>query len=389
VRRFGSLSRHCAVKTDNPGPAILPPTHNSYDTASQPHFILAPPDDRCRCYKREVFVQLEDGTYKSEPKEVCLHDELRAVLGPHAQIETYEKRAMVDSVIVRLLLSEVSTNAAKYSPSQEHISSQAKLVTDAAGKDWLQIFVRNANLPGSPHLSPRECEQVFEKGFKKSMPTAAPQSNGVGLSSVKLAAEAAGGDAWMTANEHHTTVYLLLPAAKCAERSESKLLCGRNVKANGLSPLRGRIISGFIDATSHTASKPSPGVGITTHFTVPMGTPRLSNKGLQSSNSNASSLVCIGIDDSPTLRRMQNFLFDVCMRANRQRSGSVGASLAEVYAYVDIVMGRKTLCALARCSTLTRPTTRGGLEKHSACACLPEFERGSSSHAMQISREHP
>ena len=224
----------------------------------------------------------------------------------------------------------------------------------------------------------------------------------------------------MTANEHHTTVYLLLPAAKCAERSESKLLCGRNVKANGLSPLRGRIISGFIDATSHTASKPSPGVGITTHFTVPMGTPRLSNKGLQSSNSNASSLVCIGIDDSPTLRRMQvglpicssahinsatrlqlslscpavprapqNFLFDVCMRANRQRSGSVGASLAEVYAYVDIVMGRKTLCALARCSTLTRPTTRGGLEKHSACACLPEFERGSSSHAMQISREHP
>ena len=129
MRRFGSLSRHCAVKTDNPGPAILPPTHNSYDTASQPHFILAPPDDRCRCYKREVFVQLEDGTYKSEPKEVCLHDELRAVLGPHAQIETYEKRAMVDSVIVRLLLSEVSTNAAKYSPSQEHISSQAKLVT--------------------------------------------------------------------------------------------------------------------------------------------------------------------------------------------------------------------------------------------------------------------
>ena len=48
-------------------------------------------------------------------------------------------------------------------------------VADAAGKDWLQIFVRNANLPGSPHLSPRECEQVFEKGFKKSMPTAAPQ----------------------------------------------------------------------------------------------------------------------------------------------------------------------------------------------------------------------
>jgi len=31
------------------------------------------------------------------------------------------------------------------------------------------------------------------------------------------------------------------------------------------------------------------------------------------------------------------------MRADRQRSGSVGGSLAEVQAYVDIVMGRKTI----------------------------------------------
>jgi len=125
------------------------------------------------CYKREVFVQLEDGTYKSELREAHMHGELRAALGPHTKIDTFEQRVMVDTLIMRLLLNEVSTNAAKYSPSQKHISAEAKLVQDDAGKEWLHISVRNSNLPGSPHLSPRECEQVFEKGFKKNIPSAA------------------------------------------------------------------------------------------------------------------------------------------------------------------------------------------------------------------------
>jgi len=38
------------------------------------------------------------------------------------------------------------------------------------------------------------------------------------------------------------------------------------------------------------------------------------------------------------------------MRADRQRSGSVGGSLAEVQAYVDIVMGRKTMYARGPCT---------------------------------------
>ena len=46
-------------------------------------------------------------------------------------------------------------------------------VADEARKEWLHISVRNSNLPGSPHLTPRECEQVFEKGFKKTFATAA------------------------------------------------------------------------------------------------------------------------------------------------------------------------------------------------------------------------
>lgn len=72
-------------------------------------------------------MQLEDGTYKSELTEASLIDELRAALGPHAKIDSSHRRVMVDTTVLRLLLHEVSTNAAKYSPSQKQISARAKL----------------------------------------------------------------------------------------------------------------------------------------------------------------------------------------------------------------------------------------------------------------------
>ena len=72
-------------------------------------------------------MQLEDGTYQSERTKAHVHDELRAALGPHALIDTDDETVMVDLVILRLLLNEVSTNAAKYAASQKQISAKARL----------------------------------------------------------------------------------------------------------------------------------------------------------------------------------------------------------------------------------------------------------------------
>ena len=52
------------------------------------------------------------------------------------------------------------------------------------------------------------------------------------------------------------------------------------------------------------------------------------------------------------------------MRADRQRSGSVGASLAEVQAYVDIVMGRKTMYVCASCNSMR-------VDRRLSHICLP------------------
>ena len=115
---------------------------------------------RCRCYKREVFVQLEDGTYKSELREAHMHGELRAALGPHTKIDTFEQRVMVDTLIMRLLLNEVSTNAAKYSPSQKHISAEAKLVQGKTTARLRDVPLVSAFIPlNTPENQRASCAQ--------------------------------------------------------------------------------------------------------------------------------------------------------------------------------------------------------------------------------------
>lgn len=124
--------------------------------------------------------------------------------------------------------------------------------TGGTENDMLRLSIRNANRPGSPTLTSRECVQVFEKGFRKRsltgchhsshfgcawpgslvlsqdepgslvsdvhpMSASSPCRNGLGLSSVKMALACIGGQAYMSSNAEYTTVHLLLPTAKHAQ----------------------------------------------------------------------------------------------------------------------------------------------------------------------------
>ena len=130
----------------------------------------------------------------------------------------------------------------------------------------LHISIANINRPGVPHLTPEECELVFHKGHRKcerhagsaesllrcasrawsttplgccmnvrscTMPRGCCSSlnscsrlfcsNGLGLSSVRLAARSIGGDAYIEADKRYTTVHIVLPAVCCHKPLESTL----------------------------------------------------------------------------------------------------------------------------------------------------------------------
>eukprot|EP00967_Tisochrysis_lutea_P125885 scaffold212094_cov40-Tisochrysis_lutea.AAC.5 len=79
-----------------------------------------------RCHKREVFLQLEDGSYTTTSTEVCLRKELEGMLGPRAEVIANDV-VSVDRTVMRLLVQEVADNAIKYSPPGSAFQAKATL----------------------------------------------------------------------------------------------------------------------------------------------------------------------------------------------------------------------------------------------------------------------
>lgn len=79
-----------------------------------------------RCHKREMFLQLEDGSYTTTMTEVSLRDELEGMMGPRAQV-TADDVVSLDRTVMRLLVQEVADNATKYSPPGSTIRVNASL----------------------------------------------------------------------------------------------------------------------------------------------------------------------------------------------------------------------------------------------------------------------
>jgi len=294
---------------------------------------------------------------------------------------------IIDNRIVRLLVLEVVSNAMKHSRRGSPIKVAADFigiepVHGFGSNGLLHVRITNVNRPGMAHLTSKECALAFTPDFKiDHMAPGHDVSDRVGLSSVKLAAESVGGTAWLSADVDVTTVHLQIPAARpddtCNRRGKGGARCRYELTAPAPSLLDGggagttsastpqymSSLPGANNQVVQVAHKPpaqhSRAAGIGPQASVHSA--RIITSGSRKEKPyaplkpidsliNESTLqavlgrppICIGIDDVPALRHMQETLFRV-MQADAERSGSIGATLAEVEAYVELVMGRRNM----------------------------------------------
>lgn len=304
------------------------------------------------CHKREMFLQLEDGSYTTTMTEVSLRDELEGMMGPRAQV-TADDVVSLDRTVMRLLVQEVADNATKYSPPGSTIRVNASLQAEET-RHSVHLAISNLNCHGVPHLSVAECELIFKRGYRRRFSSSSCsdlRSDGLGLSSVKLAAEAVGGRVAMEADQQRTTVHIILPAARvdneCFKGDCTKLLSTPESAVDSSADT--------LDARLEDASQPAenPAILAPVSSQSPVGHTRSAEATTRTkqsslvlehlSDENFPSPVCIGIDDSAMLRKAQSALFRVFLKADPERSISIGASVDEADAFVDIAMGTRTI----------------------------------------------
>lgn len=108
-----------------------------------------------------------------------------------------------DRGLLRAMLTQFVDNAAKYADA-------GSLVTVSASEQDGGILFSVHNF--GPAIPASEQEQVFERYFRSSCASGSAPGTGIGLSIARRAAQAHGGDAWVTSNEEDgTTFYASLP----------------------------------------------------------------------------------------------------------------------------------------------------------------------------------
>ena len=193
------------------------------------------------CHRRQMFVQLEEGTYTSR-RTLCnleglLHASLAidGDLGGEIDCSEAALSLWLDESVLRLGLDEALSNARKYREPQTPVLITARLdqragraeektstvgardgVRDddvASRPTFLDLAIINMNSVGVHVLGDEELVRVMQPGYKARRVSA--MSDGVGLDSTAKACSAAGGFAWLEMNNTQTTLHLKLPASTC------------------------------------------------------------------------------------------------------------------------------------------------------------------------------
>lgn len=303
------------------------------------------------CHKREIFLRMEQGSYQPAPSPVRLMDGLQTMLGANAKVEAPET-AIIDHTVFQLVMQEALSNCTKYSNPEAPIEAKARLCAEIEGTpEALHLSVKSRNRRGLPHLSKADCVKVFSDGFKK--PSSASHSrlsacsDGLGLASIRLAMRAVGGDVWMAADEAHTTIHFLFPVVSITEdeSQSTKSSSRKELPENHHEKSReseaecdegyshanmGSSDSTLVDSEGSTSEEEA--LALLSDFCKPPTTAGID-----------SAPVCIGIDDSKMHRKVQSMIFKVFMHADKKRSGSLGETVTEMEAFVDVVMGKRTL----------------------------------------------
>jgi len=276
------------------------------------------------CHRQQVFVDLAQEKYHSRKVATDIDVMLRHALGESgsitliirqtdeggsrdegrvaggAALEVLSLRCCCDSTLMEIVVEEVLSNARKYGDPSSPIQIRAELCGSR-----LCTTITNRNKAGVPRLSEEQCARVFEAGFVG--PARTQTSSGVGLDTVRVAAEAANGRAWMSTStesfnghsSHFTSLHFSQPAS-LAEECFSP-------------PLR--------PSASDEASTQSQ----------PCGQPRTAA---------VEPLKIVCVDDQPLLLRHMRTLCQQVLPVDVATSSWVGANKQELDAFVDLALGR-------------------------------------------------
>lgn len=108
-----------------------------------------------------------------------------------------------DRSLLRALLTQLVDNAGKYGQAGKPVTINA-----AQQSGGILISVHNFGLP----IAPEEQEHIFERFFRASGSGQLASGTGIGLSIARRAAQAHGGDVWVTSSaEEGTTFYASVP----------------------------------------------------------------------------------------------------------------------------------------------------------------------------------
>jgi hypothetical protein len=160
------------------------------------------------CHRRQVFVQLEERAYISEHTPVNLNKLLDSVSASGTVFSKDDAPVALDETVLRIALDEIVANALKFRKDGTPIRMFAHYT---AG--MLRLEVQNINPDGFMPLTAEECRRVFDSEFK--MRYCSAMSDGLGLDSVALAVNAAGGSVSLESSSEATLLRLSLPATLC------------------------------------------------------------------------------------------------------------------------------------------------------------------------------
>ena len=118
-----------------------------------------------------------------------------------------------DRSLLEAMLTQFVDNAAKY-------AGPGTVVTIEAEEHPSSVVLSVNNL--GPVIPPAERECVFDRYFRSSSSDNRASGTGIGLSIAKYAAQAHGGDVWVTSDQHHgTTFFASLPITMQGEHARA------------------------------------------------------------------------------------------------------------------------------------------------------------------------
>ena len=324
------------------------------------------------CHRRQTFLRMEQGTYESHRLPVNLVELLASIaLGGRERVWVCPRsqHVGVDEFVLRACLEEALANARTHSAPDTTIQLSARLVQDprahspgstADGGLRLLVSVENANEVGVPALTNEQCTQAFRPGYTSGASASESTSDGLGLETVAMLVQSAGGRVWLEGRSAHgrpasssniasTTFHLSLPArfldAELPPAAEADT--PRDVTAMlGPAPALSVTPPSYPESTgtgasSRSSSSPTSFVG---HASLPpawhAGARGDGPSGRGAPPPNAlPRLKCVAIDDDELQRELHRSILKHCFMAEPAESCVVGSTSAEHDAFVGICMG--------------------------------------------------